>query len=233
MFFKLLFSPKPAFLALWSPRKNQRGSFKSRRPWCVFSRKVSLVLPGLLLPWGGEHRINKHEWRRAWSCIFRTWTVHPCNVMAWTAKIKGPPGASFCLEDVNPSCLLADVSRQHWMWQFMHRALTSHCTNVESDRCRRRGICSANCTCLFDQATLTLDCVQIPHPPATPLTGALDLCTRCILVPRESPQAHSQQTQHKEKDLQSRSSQVIAQFVHQQQKIVRFIKNRVTTSTCD
>ena len=37
----------------------------------------------------------------------------------------------------------------------------------------------------------------------------------CILVPRESPRAHPQQTQHREKDLQNRSSQVIAHFMHQ------------------
>ena len=164
MFFKLLFSPKPAFLALWSPRKNQRGSFKSQRPWCVFSRKVSLILPDLLLPRGGEYRINKHEWRWAWSRVFRTQTVRPHDVMVWTAKIKGPLGASFCLQDVNPSFLLMSIgstgcgSSCAGPWSATVQMLN------QTDAGGWGGIYSANCTCLFGQAGPCSD----PPPPTHP-----------------------------------------------------------------
>ena len=49
----------------------------------------------------------------------------------------------------------------------MHRALISHCTNVESDRCRRGSIYPANCTCLFGQAALPWTVFRSPtsHPP--------------------------------------------------------------------
>lgn len=215
MFFKLLFSPKPAFLALWSPRKNQRGSFKSQRPWCVFSRKVSLILPDLLLPWGGEHRINKHEWRQAWSCVFANMGLTSWKCDGVNCKNKRSTRSIF-LSSGCKSFLSSCWCQSAALDVILHaQSLDQPLYKCWIRQMQEGEYLSSQLHLPVWSGSTTLDRVQIPHPPPTPLTGALGLCTWCILVPRESPQVHSQQTQHRERDLQSRPSQVIAHFMHQ------------------